>query len=249
MKKIIISLYTIAITFTSYAQDLKKDATYDHQNPITNYDSIRKAILERRASSMKSNSKKVSTFQFKVDTSYFKYKNINYSIEKILYDDGSVSQIIKNIDVKYEGDEVTRNKSNHEGWGDRDIKDYYDRTLEVIQRDVHTIFFKYIKENLTVLEKKRLLDSTRKLTLNDLLGLRIVLEKDASFVDISWRISTPSSILDVFKNENIAELDMSVRKNLIVAKSGLDSQRRVVIPVDISRKKMIEFLEKELEEK
>lgn len=92
MKKLIISLIAIFVTFTSFSQTAK-------------------------------------------DTTYLKHKNINYMIVKI-WENGKVSRDVKNIDVKYEGDEATRKNYNHKGDTNLDITAYYAHNREKADKDV-----------------------------------------------------------------------------------------------------------------
>lgn len=226
MKKIFFCSLITVISFVSYVQG--QDAYLVNSS---------KKYLDEKVSTQRE------------DTIYLKYKNVNYMLRKSPFPElGTVTNYMKNIDAKYPYDEKTRYKSNPEGLERKDIKDYYYRTRDTMGKDVYAIFFKYIKENLAISEQKRLLDFAKKYAVvQDLLTLRVLLERDSSFFEISW--SYDSDILDILSHEDVAELDMLIRKNIVVEKSGLDSQRPLWLTFSLSKEKVAEFLEKELKGK
>lgn len=207
MKKLIICLFAVVISFTSYAQPLK------------------------------------------TDTTYFRHKNINYRKTSTIYVGGGIRYTIKNIDAKYNGDMKTRSNYSREAKHQKELQDYYSNLSKTITTKLNDLFVRYVKENFTTIEKRKLLNFAKNTRARYLFGFAPWLEKDASFVEAHWELTDKPNILSVLTDEDIADLDVFMRKNLIIEKSGLASQYALAGRFVITTKNVIEFLEQDLQGK
>lgn len=70
---------------------------------------------------------------------------------------------------------------------------------------------------------------------------KIVIEINGTYVDATW-----SDRNNFFKDEDIANIDMLIRKKMVFKPSGLPTQHSMVHAVYYDRKQCIEFLENEI---
>lgn len=178
----------------------------------------------------------------KNDTTYFKNNGIKYA--KIIKKD-SISLIfhIENVDDKYQGENKTRLKIYHKDSTKTFCSKEHRLLTNQLTNDLTTIFYDYIKKNLNNSDKKRLLEAARS---KFYLACYPLINPDASVDYITWSISS----LDAIREKDIANLDMIIRKNLIIKiPSGLHEKYHQTFVLIIRNHLIVEFLEKELKEK
>lgn len=178
----------------------------------------------------------------KEDTTYFTHKNVKFAKIEIRDERVRTKYIIENIDPKWIGDKTNFHKGASAGGNYQSISNYYDSVRFKILKDVREIWFKYVKENFTYEEKKNLLDILKKTKLGGGLFCFVV------SIDLNGSPRRLNFMLDddTYKDEDIANLDLLIRENLVLERSGLSTQRPVVYTAMPDRKLYIEFLEKEL---
>lgn len=181
------------------------------------------------------------------DTTYFVHKNIKY-MKLTSHDDadGRIGRKIQNIDVKYVGDEKTRfnnGYNNRPGGLSGNMGEYYKNAEEKVQNDVVAIFCKYIKDNFTVKQKAKLLNDYK--SKKQSAGIYfITLEINGSYVEGIWIMEDNGNFSDI----DLANLDMLIRKNMIMKTSGSNTQRTCAMHATVGYPHVIPFLEKELQQ-
>lgn len=198
MKKLIICLLAIAVSYVSYAQEAKRDTTY------------------------------------------FVHKNVKFAKIEIRDERVRTKYIIENIDPKYIGDKTNFHKGASAGGNYQSISNYHDSVRFKILKDVREIWFKYVKENFTYEEKKNLLDILKNSKLGRFCFI-VWVELNGSPRRLNFMLDD-----DTYKDEDIANLDLLIRENLVLERSGLSTQRPAGYTAVPDRKLYIEFLEKEL---
>lgn len=175
------------------------------------------------------------------DTTYFKCKNINYRKIRVTENGILKRYEYRNMDVKYKGDEATRVNHSPAGGHLQDIKDYYSHNDAKVQKEIMEILAQYIRDNFSYEEKKELLNSFKNRMGKGHLLCSIFVERNGTFPYMIWE-----TFCDTYTDQDIANLDMIVRKKLVLQPSGLYSQRQRLSYFVTDVKGYIAFLEKDL---